>query len=175
MPAQGYQEVVNSASAFNEGLVEGKGLEKKLSYFRSWYYVPELDAVAPSKFIGYKNMTVNDYMTGVGTDGKVTEPLLSQWFDSLKKGSPEADYVECLVKDLLAKHNETLNRKARFNAKRGWRIDEARPISEEMRPETPGGTRPIVTIFWRAFLSLYPEDQDALVKRILEHRRGQEE
>lgn len=174
-PVENYQDIVNSVRAFNEGLAEGKGLENKLSYFRSWYYVPELNAVAPSKFIGYKNMTVDEYITGEGTDGKVTEPVLSQWFDVLKKGTPEAYYVEILVKDLLAKYNETLNRKARFNAKRGWRIDESPPVRAEKSLEVSASPRPIVDVFWRAFLSLYPEDQAALAKRILAHRHGQEE
>lgn len=172
---QDYQEVVNSVRSFNEGLIGGKGLEKKLSYFRAWYYIPELDAVAPSKFCGYRNMTVDEYMTGVGTDGKVTEPLLPQWFDVLKKGTPEAYYVEGLVKDLLAKYNKTPNRKARFNAKLGWRINESATIRVERGPELSVSPRPIVDVFWRAFLSLYPEDQAALAKRILAHRHDQEE
>ena len=47
---------------FNEGLSREKTLKGRLSHFVAWYYVPEEDAVGPSKFIGYKDMTAPMYI-----------------------------------------------------------------------------------------------------------------
>jgi len=55
LSVENYEDVIEPVRAFNEGLKEGGNLENQLSYFRAWYYIPELDAVGPSKFIGYKN------------------------------------------------------------------------------------------------------------------------
>ena len=33
-----------------------------LSTFKAWYYIPEDDLLGPSKFIGYKRMTCEQYL-----------------------------------------------------------------------------------------------------------------
>lgn len=170
---ENYEDVIDCVRAFNKGVEEGADLEHQLSYFRSWYYIPELDATGPSKFIGYKGMTAAEYMGSEDLDGRMTEPVLSRWFDVLEEETPEATYVKKLVEELLTRYNKVLNRVARFNAPRGWRLhDKGMPVphvtkQEGSHEEHP---RPIVEVFWRAFLSLYPEDQDALAERILEQR-----
>lgn len=172
-----YDEVVEAVRRFNEGLDEGKDLETLLSFFRAWYYIPELDAVGPSKFIGYSSMTVTEYMESTDLDGLVTEPLLTRWFDVLDEQSPEGHYVSDLVRRLLARYDKAPNRIARFNAPRGWWLGGhgARPLRPSIQREnSEGDARPIVEVFWRAFLSLYPEDQDALARRIIEHRGSRE-
>lgn len=172
MLVETYENVIESVRAFNRGLQEGLGLEGKLSYFRAWYYVPELDLVGPSKFIGYKGITVAQYMNDSGElDGRETEAVLSQWFDPLTDATPEARYVENLVEDLLNEYNKRLNDKARFNAKRGWSLSQGRlaPSLANAEESTSTGPQPIVEVFWRAFLSLYPEDQSVLAERIIKH------
>jgi hypothetical protein len=172
--AESYDDVVECVRAFNEGLEEGEDLDGQLSYFRAWYYIPELDAVGPSKFIGYKGMTAGQYMRSEDLDGRVTEPVLGQWFDVLNEETPEAEYVERLAKELLSQYNKVLNRAARFSAPRGWKLhQEGVPVRRSIMQEgsQTQDMRPIVEVFWRAFLSLYPEDQAALAKRILKHVR----
>ena len=171
---ENYDDVIECVRAFNEGLGEGEDLKGQLSYFRAWYYIPELDAVGPSKFIGYKSMTTTQYMQSKDLDGRVTEPVLGRWFDVLEEGTPEAEYVKKVVERLLARYNKALNRVARFNSPRGWRLHEKSmpiPHAHIQGDSYVEHKRPIVEVFWRAFLSLYPEDQDALAERILEHRR----
>jgi len=169
-----YDEIVNNVAAFNKGLEEGGGLENQLSYFRAWYYIPELDLVGPSKFIGYKDMTANKYNNDKDLDGKETVVILGQWFKDLNEGTPELTYIEQLTRRLLAKYNKNINRVAWFNAPIDWRTDRAILESSNLRnPETKadGENNPIVEVFWRAYLGLYPEDQQALAKRIMEHKR----
>ena len=65
---------------FNEVLKDIEGLQANLLRFRSWYYVPELDAVAPSKFIGFADMTGEFYEANRkgSLNGGLTEPRLGQ-------------------------------------------------------------------------------------------------
>ncbi len=49
---ESYREVVENVRQFNEDLVANTDICSQLSQFRAWYYVPELDALGPSKFIG---------------------------------------------------------------------------------------------------------------------------
>lgn len=174
LSAENYEDVIESVRAFNEGLKERGNLENQLSYFRAWYYIPELDAVGPSKFIGYKNLSVADYLTGYGLDGKITEPILGRWFNMLIEETPEANYVGSLVERLVSRYNKVMNRKARFNAPRGWKLERESLTSLQnaiqIDPQT-SDLQPLVEVFWRAFLSLSREDQDTIAKRIITHRK----
>jgi len=169
MPSEKYEDVVETVRAFNQGLTQGHGLENQLSYFRAWYYVPELDMVGPSKFIGYRKMTAEAYMNSTELDGKVTEPILSRWFDILLPGTPEGNYVKSLVDRLISRYNKIINRKARFLAPHGWHLGQNKDMSSSASVAVRNSkdeSRPIVEVFWRAFLSLYPEDQEAVAGRI---------
>ena len=136
-PVISYKEVIESVSAFNESLKGEKELQNRLLWFRAWYYIPELDEVGPSKFIGYKNVPVAQYLTGENLDGKVTEVMLGKWFDLLIEGTPEANYVESLVERLVSRYNKVVNRRARFNAPRGWRLERGALVKKgEAKSET---------------------------------------
>jgi len=173
--SENFEDTVETVRAFNQGLAEDQYLENQLSYFRAWYYIPGLDMVGPSKFIGYKGMTAAEYMTSKELDGKMTEPALSRWFDVLQPTTPEASYVENLVQELLARHHKAVNRKARFLAPHRWHLayDKVGPLSTTTATRDSDDERkPIVEVFWRAYLGLYPEDQEALARRITTHVRG---
>lgn len=170
--SESYGDIVGAVRAFNDGLAEDHELENQLSYFRAWYYIPEIDMVGPSKFIGYKGMTAAEYMSSSELDGKVTEPALSRWFTVRLPGTPEASHIEDLVERLLARYGKTMNRKARFLAPSQWRLGDGQAATSRggvVGKESDGGARPIVEVFWRAFLGLYPEDQEALARRIDAH------
>ena len=174
MPVENYEDVKNSVLAFNEGLGKPEKLENQLSYFRAWYYIPELNAVGPSKFIGYKNLPVARYLEGYGLDGKVTEPILGGWFNVLIEGTPEANYVKSLVEQMVLRYHKVMNRKARFNAPRGWRLERESMASLQNAIQVDPPTsdlQPLVEVFWRAFLGLSPKDQDTIAQRIIIHRK----
>jgi hypothetical protein len=170
-----YDEVIETVRNFNKGLEEGVGLENKLSYFRGWYYIPELDAVGPSKFIGYKGMTAKEYMNRNDLDGRETNEILSQWFKwfDVKDGeTPENKYLADLTERLLERFDKAPNLSIWYAAPRGWKISihkSSPPSTSNQGESTAIDNRPIVEVFWRAFLSLYPEDQDALAQRITKH------
>lgn len=126
---QDYNEAKKAIERFNDDLGrasrdhEARQLVDRLAYNRAWYFAPELDLVAPSKFIGYAGMTASQYVKeGARTlDGRETEPHLRTWFRRLEPGSPEEALVREKVEVLLSKHNKVLNRAVRFSAPIGWR------------------------------------------------------
>lgn len=60
---------------------------RRFSQFFHWYYFSNLDIFAPSKFIGYKNTTIDSYIgEGTGTD---TQRVLSKWFAKVDPSSSE--------------------------------------------------------------------------------------
>lgn len=156
-----YNEVVDNVRRFNDGLTSNRQLQAQLGYFRVWYYVPELDAVGPSKFIGYADMTADRYIQAHGgdLDGRWTEPELKAWFGVLENATPEQSYVGSIVEALIQRYRKRINRVARFNATRGWTLDRtARPMS------------PLADVFLRAYKTLSLEDQERLAERIAEDR-----
>lgn len=72
-----YEQIVENAKNFNDVLYSG-GRDsiacKRFSQFSHWYYFPELDIFAPSKFIGYEGTTIDNYV-GAGHGRKTTETL----------------------------------------------------------------------------------------------------
>jgi hypothetical protein len=166
-------EVSDNARSFNEGLENSEHLRNLLSYFRAWYYIPELDMVAPSKYIGYKDINPERFITGQGLDGRETEPVMGKWFDRLNVDTAEGRYVSDKVAELTALYGKSMNRVARFGAPRGWRLSNhstSQPASRTVSVARQSTSHEIVDVFWRAYLSLYPEDQQALAERILSQR-----
>ena len=78
-----YEDVVKNAKIFCEQLKDEEDLRRKLSFFRHWYYFEEIDQFAPSKFIGYQNITVVEYNLGNNLDGRETEKQLRKWFKKI--------------------------------------------------------------------------------------------
>ena len=125
-----YEEVRNSISNFNRDLKGSDVLKSRLSSVRAWYYVPEEDAVGPSKFIGYNGMTEKRYVKftsgeykaqkGTSLDGKETEPALRKWFRVLEDGEPGYTLVKTRVEELLKRSGRHVGSKARFCVPKEW-------------------------------------------------------
>jgi hypothetical protein len=196
-------EVLENVQAFNRGLKENEGLRNQLPYFRAWYYMPEIDMVGPSKFVGYKGMTVSEYTESYEQlDGRDTEPVLWKLFDEVDPHhgdwKREGRHVLKVVERLLDQYEKVPNKKARFMVPKEWTLDEKVARSPETglwvvsnvaapqamheesatAPQSDGGrvtlgaeTGSMVEVFWRAFLTLYPDDQLALAERIERHLR----
>lgn len=77
------EEIKNNMQQFNADLHKYDKLKKDLPRFQQWYYIHEDGLIAPSKFIGYKNMNgilYTDKNAIAWTDGRDTEHRLSRWF-----------------------------------------------------------------------------------------------
>ena len=105
-------EALQNAERFNQlnEDSESKALER-FSMFFHWYYFPDQDIFAPSKFIGYKNSTIKNYQGG-GT-GTETQRLLKKcgWFLKLDPSSSKhkrlkaklEEFADCLGKNIGVK------------------------------------------------------------------------
>ncbi len=128
-----YQEVVESTKSFNRGLNEEPGLYKRLSGFRAWYYIPEIDGIGPSKFIGYRDVSANFYLAHTGKrgeatfprskplDGRATESVLEKWFEVTEPGTAEHEYVLEMTKELLDQWGKKPSKLARYCVPKGYR------------------------------------------------------
>ena len=120
-----YDEVRQNVQTFNEVLKGLESLQANLLRFKSWYYLPELDAVAPSKFIGFAEMTGDYYEANRkgGLNGGLTDPRLSRWFQEVEQDSKESQHVFDKVQQLLADNGKAFRKKPhlRFSAPPGWK------------------------------------------------------
>lgn len=84
-------EAAQNAEEFNRIKRDSESVAfRRFSQFFHWYYFSNLDIFAPSKFIGYKNTTIDNYIgEGTGTD---TQRVLSKWFTKVDSSSSE--YVQ---------------------------------------------------------------------------------
>jgi hypothetical protein len=112
---ESYQEVIENVRQFNEDLIAGEDICSQLAMFRAWYYIPEIDALGPSKFIGYKGMDTTRYQRGYRKDGKETEPRLQKFFKRIPKENTR--YVNIINKlhSMITKYNKKPNKVARLN------------------------------------------------------------
>ncbi len=176
------EEVKDNIIAFNEGLGGNEGLVKYLPFFRAWYYIPGLEYVGPSKFIGYRGMTAKIYLENhtSGMSGTETEPVLRQWFDLAHERPSDREYIMNLVKELLAGYHKIPNRKARYNTLKPLydTVHQKKQLVElEFAPKVEAktiqvtDTQPIVEVYWQAYLTLHPQDQKDLAERIIKHLR----
>ncbi len=90
-------EVKNNVKQFNEDLEINDALVFKLSSFRHWYYIEELDLFGPSKFIGYKNNNSYEYSKGTNIDngymdGRRTQKVLKVFFKEVEDEKFESLY-----------------------------------------------------------------------------------
>lgn len=105
-------EVLENMVQFNKDLEQEAEIISQLSQFKHWYYVPELDLLAPSKYIGYSNMNTKKYNRGFNKTGVDTEKVLKQWFIKLHNSSEKSIMLMNKLDNLL----EPYNKKARSNA-----------------------------------------------------------
>jgi len=117
-----YPEVVANVRQFNQDLATSKALCSLLSQFRAWYYIPELDALGPSKFIGYKGMNASLYLRGhrACMHGGYAEARLQQFFYLIDKSHHRYAYLENKLNSLTAQYGKIPNKRARLNVPRDF-------------------------------------------------------
>ncbi len=166
-----YDEVLESIGAFNRALERGRRLREQIRFFQTWYYVPELDAVGPGRFIRFKGLTGLEYIREHSElGGRVTEPVLNKWFAPLEENSAESILVKQKVSRLLGLYGKVISSGSRFYAPRGWGLMGQTQTSQSLviQPEKESETvSPQAEVFWQAFLGLSLEDQRALTDRII--------
>ena len=169
------EDVQENIASFNTGLAmfepnAGEDLADYLDKFRAWFFDPESDTAGPVGFVGFVGVDARSYMASANRDmdGRVTARTLRRWFEPLPEGSPEWLYVRRAVQDLLSGYGQMPDEKVRYFAPRGWTVPELEeaPDTEEITGETAAPAGEFVEIFWRAFLTMPPGEQEDLSARI---------
>lgn len=108
-----YEEVIKNCKVFNESVDNHEELMKKLSLFRHWYYIEELNKFAPSKFVGYQNITAEEYILETRSedgymDGRDTVPRLRKWFKLIPEDENEKYYKQ--LKEFISVYDKKPNK-----------------------------------------------------------------
>ena len=121
-----YDEVRQNVQTFNEVLKGLESLQANLLRFKSWYYLPELDAVAPSKVyrVCRDDRGLLPGQSQGGSQRRANRPPGSadgsrRW----NRDSKEYQHVFDKVQQLLADNGKAFKKKPhlRFNAPPGWK------------------------------------------------------
>lgn len=113
------KEVLDNIIQFNAdlGSHQGAHLITILSNFISWYAVKGPDGsilLAPSKFVGYSNMTAGLYKNVyLYTTGRDTELHLARWFD--RPSAAEEQRLLGVLTQFLAGFGKAINKRARIS------------------------------------------------------------
>lgn len=105
-------EVYENIIQFNKDLEEETVIISQLTQFIHWYYLPELNLFAPSKYIGYRKMNTKKYNRGFNKSGVESEKILKQWFIKLERTSEESMILIDQLTDTLEKYNKKLRSNA---------------------------------------------------------------
>lgn len=114
------EDVILNIKVFNKDLDLSEYLISKLSYFRHWYYVEELDLFGPSKFIGYKGNTSEEYRKGTNYEsgymsGIITQQRLTKLFDNIDTiDSDRSDELHQKLEYFLGCYDKKPNKSAKI-------------------------------------------------------------
>jgi hypothetical protein len=113
-------DVIRGITTFNAELEANEGLKERVAYARGWYAVRNGDdsgwSFGPSKFIGYKDLTADDYLASDnGLDGRKTEAQLAQWFQIVDDGTELHDELWNALVEFLEGYGKEPSRAARIS------------------------------------------------------------
>lgn len=126
MPAQ--PPVLDSEAAcenikrFSSELARNPKLVEIMSYARAWYAWRAEDGIwsfGPSKFVGYADNTGAGYLkTHASRDGRLTERVLSNWFEPVEPSHGLFPELSRALGGLFARFGRTPNKLLRLNVLR---------------------------------------------------------
>jgi uncharacterized protein (DUF433 family) len=119
------QELVTSAEharknvlAFEKELAGNRKLADIMSYGRAWYAgrSGKRWVFGPSKFVGYESNTAKRYLdTHDRRDGRLTERVLSQWFEEAAPDTALYRELHAALQEMFARYGKSPNKLLRLN------------------------------------------------------------
>lgn len=113
------EEACSNIQRFEMELRKSPKLAEIMSYGRAWYgcKIQHGWRLGPSKFIGYAENDARIYLsTNRERDGRLTERILSQWFEEIPATSPIYDELRSSLRELFVKYHKSPNKLFRFYA-----------------------------------------------------------
>ena len=111
-------DVIKNIEIYNAAVAKGE-LRDVIAYVRHWYALKDDDGAwqfAPSKFIGYADITPAIYQRGhKELDGRVTESALKQWFEEIPEGHVLEGELQRELRRFIASHGKSLNSLAQIH------------------------------------------------------------
>ncbi|BFL71015.1 hypothetical protein SKB0120_20770 [Moraxella osloensis] len=134
---------------------------ENMSHYRAWYaYKDEKTGTylfAPSKYIGYQDMTANKYVeTYAYMDGRKTEKILSEWFEMLDESEEDFDFLNRKLLTVFSATGKTINALFRINV---LKREEDNELLE----------KDLVDLIYKVFLGLSDESK-ALIKQKISNK-----
>ena len=134
---------------------------ENMSHYRAWYaYKDEKTGTylfAPSKYIGYQDMTANKYVeTYAYMDGRKTEKILSEWFEMLDESEEDFDFLNRKLLAMFSATGKTINALFRINV---LKREEDNELLE----------KDLVDLIYKVFLGLSDESK-ALIKQKISNK-----
>ena len=107
---ENWEDIIENFQNFNSSIETSNSVARdQLSKFFHWYYLPSLDIFAPSKFLGYKGMTLFTYKSE--GDGRETQPALKKYFIKLDPNSQKYNSLLTKLEDFLKPMGKEVSKK----------------------------------------------------------------
>ena len=112
---------------------------------------------APSKYIGYQDMTASKYVeTYAYMDGRKTEKVLSEWFEMIDESEEDFDFLNRKLLAMFSATGKTINALFRINV---LKREEDNELLE----------KDLVELIYKVFLGLSDESK-ALIKQKISNK-----
>ena len=134
------QDVFHNIRNYEASIAKDRMLRGRMRRHPAWYaFQDEAGAwhFGPSKFVGYANMTREQYVDNASNtlDGRETEPVLKTWFEQVQEGTDL--YAELVVAfgTFAANHGTAANKRWRVSVLKNRRTATSRrqPASSDLR------------------------------------------
>ena len=110
-------EAKKNIEGFDTFIETETAMQALLPRHRAWYAIWTDDlgwAFGPSKVIGYKDITAEEYLEK-GGDGRKTEAVLQKWFEEVGPDHPHHDELWSDLRDYLDEYGKAPSSAARIN------------------------------------------------------------
>ncbi|MGE5484653.1 MAG: DUF3427 domain-containing protein [Ignavibacteriales bacterium] len=127
-PVTEYAEVIKNVQRYYADLVDHSESIELPHHVSHWYYIPEIDAFGPAKFIGFKDMTAVKYNRGHRLPGEVGRKnggrairALSKWFVQISAGSPAFNDLASRLENAVRSYGYHTKRRYVIEVPRSWK------------------------------------------------------
>lgn len=121
LPVKSVVEVQGNIRRFRQELQSHVPLIKRLRQARAWYALHDVSGwiFGPSKFVGYKDNTAEQYLETSGRSGEAhggaTERNLAKWFSEVDPKSGRGRELFSALEEFLSEFGQVPNEVARIN------------------------------------------------------------
>ncbi len=118
-----FAEAAENIAKYQEAIRQNAEIRRRVGMVWSWYAARDERAgswkFAPSKFIGYRDPSAKRYLAEAGMegdfDGRITERILSEWFETPDKNSKLERELADDLRAFLAEFGKAPGARARIN------------------------------------------------------------